>query len=48
VAYFNELRAQRVAEAEAASRSAQTRLHPVLVTALAASVGFVPMAVSTS
>jgi cobalt-zinc-cadmium resistance protein CzcA len=46
--YFNELRAQGVASAQAALRSAKTRLRPVLMTALVASVGFVPMAISTS
>ena len=46
--YFNELRAQGIAPAGAALRSAQTRLRPVLMTALVASVGFIPMALSTS
>ena len=46
--YFNELRAQGVASAQAALRSAKTRLRPVLMTALVASVGFLPMAISTS
>jgi cobalt-zinc-cadmium resistance protein CzcA len=46
--YFNELRAQGLAAVEAALRSAQTRLRPVLMTALVASVGFIPMALSTS
>jgi cobalt-zinc-cadmium resistance protein CzcA len=46
--YFNDLRAQGVAPALAALRSAKTRLRPVLMTALVASVGFVPMALSTS
>lgn len=46
--YFNDLRARGVASAAAALRSAKTRLRPVLMTALVASVGFVPMAVSTS
>jgi len=46
--YFNDLRAQGVAKAQAALRSAKTRLRPVLLTALVASVGFVPMALSTS
>ena len=46
--YFNDLRAQGVAPAQAALRSAKTRLRPVLMTALVASVGFVPMALSTS
>ena len=47
ITYFNELCAQGIASAEAALRSAQTRLRPVLMTALVASVGFVPMAIST-
>jgi cobalt-zinc-cadmium resistance protein CzcA len=46
--HFNELRAQGVPPAVAALRSAKTRLRPVLMTALVASVGFVPMALSTS
>jgi cobalt-zinc-cadmium resistance protein CzcA len=37
-----------VESALAALRSAKTRLRPVLMTALVASVGFVPMAISTS
>jgi heavy metal efflux system protein len=48
ITYFNDLRAQRIAPAEAALRSAQTRLRPVLMTALVAGVGFIPMAISTS
>ena len=46
--YFNDLRAQGVEQAQAALRSAKTRLRPVLMTALVASAGFVPMALSTS
>jgi cobalt-zinc-cadmium resistance protein CzcA len=48
ITYFNDLRAQGVAKSEAALRGAKTRLRPVLMTALVASVGFVPMALSTS
>jgi cobalt-zinc-cadmium resistance protein CzcA len=48
ITYFNDLRAQGMKSAEAALRSAKTRLRPVLMTALVASVGFVPMALSTS
>jgi cobalt-zinc-cadmium resistance protein CzcA len=48
ISYFNDLRAQGVEPALAALRSAKTRLRPVLMTALVASVGFVPMAISTS
>ena len=44
--YFNQLRAQGVAALPAALQSATTRLRPVLMTALVAGVGFVPMAVS--
>jgi cobalt-zinc-cadmium resistance protein CzcA len=46
--HFNDLRSQGVAPDVAALRSAKTRLRPVLMTALVASVGFVPMALSTS
>jgi len=46
--YFNELRAQGQTAAAAALQSAKTRLRPVLMTALVASVGFFPMAFSTS
>jgi cobalt-zinc-cadmium resistance protein CzcA len=48
ITYFNDLRAGGVAKAQAALRSAKTRLRPVLMTALVAAVGFVPMALSTS
>ncbi|HTR41578.1 MAG TPA: CusA/CzcA family heavy metal efflux RND transporter [Pseudomonadales bacterium] len=48
ITYFNELCAQGMAPARAALQSAQTRLRPVLMTALVASVGFIPMAISTS
>jgi cobalt-zinc-cadmium resistance protein CzcA len=48
ITYFNELCAQGMTPAVAALRSAKTRLRPVLMTALVASVGFVPMALSTS
>jgi heavy metal efflux system protein len=48
ITYFNDLRAQGVEKAQAALRSAKTRLRPVLMTALVAGVGFVPMALSTS
>jgi cobalt-zinc-cadmium resistance protein CzcA len=48
ITYFNDLRSQGMKSAEAALRSAKTRLRPVLMTALVASVGFVPMALSTS
>ena len=45
--YFNQLRARGVDPVPAALQSATTRLRPVLMTALVAGVGFVPMAVST-
>jgi cobalt-zinc-cadmium resistance protein CzcA len=48
ITYFNDLCAQGTAAAEAALCSAKTRLRPVLMTALVASVGFVPMALSSS
>jgi cobalt-zinc-cadmium resistance protein CzcA len=48
ITYFNDLCAQGMEPAQAALRSAKTRLRPVLMTALVASVGFIPMAVSTS
>lgn len=44
--YFNQLRARGVEPVPAALQSATTRLRPVLMTALVAGVGFVPMAVS--
>jgi len=47
ITYFNDLRAQGMKRAAAALQSAKTRLRPVLMTALVASVGFLPMAVST-
>ena len=43
---FNQLLADGLAPAAAALRSATTRLRPVLMTALVAGLGFVPMAVS--
>ena len=46
--YFNELRLQGLARSQAALLSARTRLRPVLMTALVAGVGFLPMALSTS
>jgi cobalt-zinc-cadmium resistance protein CzcA len=48
ITYFNELCAQDVVPSHAALQSAQTRLRPVLMTALVAGVGFIPMAISTS
>jgi cobalt-zinc-cadmium resistance protein CzcA len=48
VAYINQLRANGVALAQAVRQGASVRLRPVLMTALVASVGFIPMAVATS
>jgi cobalt-zinc-cadmium resistance protein CzcA len=48
ITYFNDLRTQGWQPAPAALRSAKTRLRPVLMTALVAGVGFLPMAISTS
>jgi len=48
ITYFNDLREQGAGPTRAALRSAKTRLRPVLMTALVAGVGFVPMALSTS
>jgi heavy metal efflux system protein len=44
---FNDQRAQGMQPAQAALNAAKTRLRPVLMTALVASVGFIPMAIST-
>ena len=48
VSYINQLRARGESLREAVLDGAATRLRPVLMTALAASLGFVPMALSTS
>jgi cobalt-zinc-cadmium resistance protein CzcA len=48
ITYFNDLCAEGVGKAQAALRSAKTRLRPVLMTGLVASFGFLPMALSTS
>jgi cobalt-zinc-cadmium resistance protein CzcA len=48
ISRFNDLRARGVEPAQAALRSAKTRLRPVLMTALVAGLGFFPMALSTS
>jgi cobalt-zinc-cadmium resistance protein CzcA len=47
ISYFNTLREQGRAVHDAVKEGALTRLRPVLMTALVASLGFVPMAVST-
>ncbi|HEY3761515.1 MAG TPA: CusA/CzcA family heavy metal efflux RND transporter [Verrucomicrobiae bacterium] len=48
IARFNHLLANGMERSQAALASAKTRLRPVLMTALVASVGFIPMAISTS
>jgi cobalt-zinc-cadmium resistance protein CzcA len=48
VTHMNELRAGGMALADAVRRGAHNRLRPVLMTALVASLGFVPMALSHS
>ncbi len=48
LSYMNQLRAEGLSLADAVRRGADVRLRPVLMTALVASVGFIPMAVSTS
>jgi cobalt-zinc-cadmium resistance protein CzcA len=48
VTYINQLRAAGAALHDAVRHGAAVRLRPVLMTALVASVGFIPMAVSTS
>jgi cobalt-zinc-cadmium resistance protein CzcA len=47
VTYFNRLREDGKPIGEAVSEGALTRLRPVLMTALVASLGFVPMAIAT-
>ncbi len=46
--YIQEERKRGMGAAEAAGHAAEQRLRPVLTTALVASIGFLPMAVSTS
>ncbi|MBS1827478.1 MAG: efflux RND transporter permease subunit [Acidobacteria bacterium] len=48
VSYINRLRAEGLDTSEAVVRGAATRLRPVLMTALVASLGFLPMALSHS
>ncbi|HTE43891.1 MAG TPA: efflux RND transporter permease subunit, partial [Gemmatimonadaceae bacterium] len=48
IAYINQLRAEGIQLKDAVREGAAVRLRPVLMTALVASVGFIPMAVSTS
>jgi len=47
ITFINQLRAGGAAPFDAVVRGAVTRLRPVLVTALVASLGFLPMAVAT-
>ena len=47
VSYIRQLREQGLPLEEAVEKAAMTRLRPVLMTALVASLGFVPMAFST-
>jgi cobalt-zinc-cadmium resistance protein CzcA len=48
VSYINQMRLEGARPTDAAYRGAEIRLRPVLMTALVASLGFVPMALSTS
>jgi cobalt-zinc-cadmium resistance protein CzcA len=48
VSYINKLRDEGKSVAEAVREGAMTRLRPVLMTALVASLGFIPMALATS
>ncbi len=48
VSYINKLRDEGRSVADAVREGADTRLRPVLMTALVASLGFVPMALATS
>ena len=48
ISYFNQLRGQGQSVSDAVMEGALTRLRPVLMTALVASFGFVPMALATS
>lgn len=48
VSYINKLRDEGHSVEEAVREGAETRLRPVLMTALVASLGFIPMALATS
>src|ERR1019366_3194750 len=48
VTYISQLRQQGLPVEQAVREGASTRLRPVLMTALVASLGFVPMAISTA
>ena len=47
VSYFNQLRGEGKSVRDSVFEGSLTRLRPVLVTALVASLGFVPMALAT-
>src|SRR6266487_1788970 len=47
ITYFNQLREQGLSIRQAVIEGSLTRLRPVLMTALVASLGFVPMAIAT-
>jgi cobalt-zinc-cadmium resistance protein CzcA len=48
ISYFRELRERGLSVDETARQGAELRLRPVLMTALVAGLGFIPMALSTS
>lgn len=48
VSFINQLRQEGRSLADAVKEGAETRLRPVLMTALVASLGFIPMAIATS
>jgi cobalt-zinc-cadmium resistance protein CzcA len=48
VSYINKLREEGGSLTDAVRQGAETRLRPVLMTALVASLGFIPMALATS
>jgi cobalt-zinc-cadmium resistance protein CzcA len=48
VSFINQLRQEGRKVADAVREGAETRLRPVLMTALVASLGFIPMAIATS
>jgi cobalt-zinc-cadmium resistance protein CzcA len=47
ISFIEKLRSEGLALADAVRQGALTRLRPVLMTALVASLGFVPMAIAT-
>ena len=48
VSYINRLREEGRTLKQAVNEGAETRLRPVLMTALVASLGFIPMAIASS